>query len=256
MHEMGAIRVRMAGGSFDPQTFSVVASRPNELPLLGELRGDAFVFDPVPLGSYAVLCDSVRSSSTEHVELTRDGEVAEITLALGEPQTLQGRVIDDTGQAVPDAWVRASRVHKFSFAQSTEPALTDGDGGFVLGGLVPGLYTVVVSGGEGEGRRDGVESGNTNVVVTLERFGSISGSLRDAEGGRVTDFIVAYDRGVANARGEVRGARGSWSLPWLAPGSYQLSSHAANGSALASVQLPPGGALRVALQLAPANEPN
>lgn len=193
MHPLGALHVRMLGGEgFDPRTFSVIASRPNQSPLWGELRGEAFVFDPVPLGSYEVLCDSVPGASAQRVTLTRDREIATISLALPELQSLEGRVIDDAGQAVPDVWVRAARVQKFTFAEPTEAALTEGDGGFVLDGLVPGAYTLVVSGGEGEGRLDGVASGSTNVVVPIQRFGSLSGSLHDVAGARVPDFVVIY----------------------------------------------------------------
>lgn len=75
-----------------------------------------------------------------------------------------------------------------------------------------------------------------------ERFGSMSGSLHDPAGARVPNFVI-YERERTDARGEVRGVQGSWSLPLLPPGSYQVSSQAGDGSARVTVQLPPGGGL-------------
>jgi protocatechuate 3,4-dioxygenase beta subunit len=182
IHEEAAIHVRIIGpGSFDRSTFSVIASRPNQSALLGQLRGDAFVFDHVPLGSYDVFTDSDPASSAEHVTLSRDGEVAEIRLTLSGSHSLRGRVVDASGQAVPDAWVHASREQKFSFAQSTDPVLTDGDGGFLLSGLVPGLYTLAASGGRSEGHIERVASDSTDAVVRVQSFGSLADRWDDEQ---------------------------------------------------------------------------
>ena len=163
----GEIRARVkSSGSFDPRTISVSARGPNTV-LPGELRGDEFVFATVPLGSYEVFSDSLPTGSSERVNITRQGEVASLTLTLPRPHTLKGRVIDAEGHPVPEAWVRASRLQESGFARPTEPALTDAEGSFELAKLVPGRYTLEVSGGDTEGRLDSVESDRSDAVVRL-----------------------------------------------------------------------------------------
>ncbi|HYQ01539.1 MAG TPA: carboxypeptidase-like regulatory domain-containing protein [Polyangiaceae bacterium] len=163
----GEIRARVKStGNFDPRTISVSARGSNTV-LPGELRGDEFVFATVPLGSYEVFSDSLPAGSSERVNITRQGEVANLTLTLPRPHTLKGRVIDAEGHPVPEAWVRASRLQESGFARPTEPALTDAEGSFELAKLVPGRYTLEASGGDTEGRLDSVESDRSDAVVRL-----------------------------------------------------------------------------------------
>jgi carboxypeptidase family protein len=166
--ESGEIRVRLRSSkSFDPRTLSLSARGPDGVPRPGELRGDEFVFSPVPLGSYDVFSDSLPASSNERVTLTRASQVAKVTLTLPPSHTLKGRVIDAEGNPVPEAWVRASRLQESGFARPTEPALTNAEGSFELSTLVPGRYTLEASAGEGEGRLEGVESDRSDAVVRL-----------------------------------------------------------------------------------------
>jgi hypothetical protein len=178
LHEQAAIRVRMvSSASVDPSTYSVLASGPRQVVLTAQPRGDALVFDAVALGDYEVFLDSDPNGSRRHVTLSRDGEVAEFTLELPQLHRLQGRVIDEEGQALPDAWVRASREQAFGFVHPTEPVLTDGDGRFALKGLVPGRYSLDVSGSEHEGHLDRVASDSTDAVVSARNVGSPSSTL-------------------------------------------------------------------------------
>ncbi len=178
LHEQGAIRIRIVSpASFDPSTFSLMASRPNQPALMAQLSGDAFVFDPIPLGDYDVFIDSDPSRSRKRVTLSRDGEVVELTLEMPQLHSLEGRVVDQGGAALPEAWVRASREREYGFASPTEPVLTDNDGRFVLKGLVPGRYSLDASDGEQRGHLDRVASDGTNVVVSAQSVGSPSGTL-------------------------------------------------------------------------------
>jgi protocatechuate 3,4-dioxygenase beta subunit len=175
LHDQATLRVRIEGpGSFDASTFSLMASSPNQPALAGQLRGDAFVFDPIGLGEYEVFADSDPAGSRKHVTLSRDGELAELTLELPKLHSLQGRVLDEDRHAVPDVWVSASRVQQFGSARPTEPALTDGDGRFTLNGLVPGQYSLDASGGEHKGHLDRVASDSTNAVVSAQSVSSAS----------------------------------------------------------------------------------
>jgi hypothetical protein len=181
LHEQAAIRVHIVSpASFDRATFSLMASKPHQPMLPAQLEGDAFVFDPIPLGDYDVFTDSGPAGSRQHVTLSRDGEVAELTLELPQLHSLRGSVIDEDGHVLPEAWVRASREQEYGFAQPTEPVLTDGDGRFVLNGLVPGRYSLDASGVEHRGHLDRVASDSTTVVVSARSVGSASGTLSDA----------------------------------------------------------------------------
>jgi hypothetical protein len=79
------------------------------------------------------------------VSVSRDGEHVNARLVLPRMATLLGRVQDEHGNAVPEAWVRATSPEPgWSLALESAPAvLSQGDGGFVLGGLLPGRHAVV-----------------------------------------------------------------------------------------------------------------
>jgi hypothetical protein len=129
--------------------------------------------------------------------------------------------------------------------------LTDADGRFFIPGLVPGRYTLNASGALGEARLQDVASDADRVLVRMESFGSLAGTLQTLDGSSVPDFTIAYSRSGEGSGGEALGARGSWSVPWLAPGTYELSARSAHGTAVRTVQIPPGGEVRLALVVAP-----
>lgn len=251
-HAEGAIRVRVESPEgVHPTTFSIIARTLGGPPLQGQLSGGTFVFDPVPLGRYEVFTDSDPTGTVQHVELSRDGQVAELTVNLPVQHQLSGRVVDDAEQSLPDVWVHAAREQNMAFAQRTEPVLTDASGHFSIMGLVPGRYTLSASGALGEGRLQNVTSDARQVVVRIDSFGALAGTLRTPDGISVPDFVIAYNRSGGGSGGEASGARGNWSLPWLAPGTYELSAQSAHGSTIHTVQLPPGGEIRLALVLDP-----
>jgi hypothetical protein len=253
-HAEAAIRVRLDGAQrFDAATLSVTAARSGAPPLRGELKGDTFVFDAVPLGVYDVRGDFGAASAAQRVPLTRDGEIAELTLALPDAHSIRGVVVDEEGNAVPDAWVRASTELASGAPAVTQAALGNSDGAFIVSGLAPGRYTLSARAAQGEGQLPDVQSDSAPATVRVRTFGSISGRLRDSAGADVPDFVVLYRlEGVAGPS-MATGSRGVWSLPWLAPGKYELSAQSAeNGqtTALGHVLLPPGGKLNVELELA------
>jgi protocatechuate 3,4-dioxygenase beta subunit len=250
-HGEGAIRVRIEDpDSFELQALPLVA-RGKAGTLLGELEGDEFVFEPLALGRYEIANESSPPGAGRLVELTRDGQVAELTLVMPSPDTLSGRVLGEDGQGIPDAWVRASLASLNALPRPVTPVLTDAEGVFSLTGLLPGNYRLVVSSSQGEAQLDEVASDSHDVLVRLPSYGSLAVSLRSAAGSAVGDFVVAYRRSDNEWSEQAPGSHGAWSAPWLAPGRYELTAKAAEGSVTQTVELPPGGEVSVALRLDP-----
>jgi hypothetical protein len=247
----GTLEVRIAGAErFDLPALNVVARRERE-PRLGELRGDRFVFDSVPLGRYVVSTDPPAGIAEQSVEITQPGAVRELTLSLPAPHAIVGRVVDDAGQALPDAWVRATSTPDVAAGHPSAPVLSAEDGSFSIEGLLPGRYALQVTSELGDATLDAVPSDRRGVIVQVSAHGSLSGTVATAAGDPVAEFVVAYRRSGIDQVREVKGSRGSWAVPWLTPGTYELRVAAPEGEAVQSVELRPRDAVELALQLAP-----
>lgn len=252
-HAAASIRARIENPtSFELAALVVTAKSQTGQTVLGELKGDELVFEPLALGSYEISTEPGVPGMGRRVELTRAGQVVELTLPLPAPQTLSGRVVDERGEGIPEAWVRASGVSPYAFSRSRTPVLTDAEGAFSFTGLLPGLHQLTVSSGQGEARLDGVASDDTGIVIRVPRYASLSGSLTSAAGDALSDFIVAYTRREDGLGSEVSGSRGVWQLPALTPGTYELTAKAPEGNGVQVVELRSGEERVVALRLDPA----
>jgi hypothetical protein len=247
-----AIRARIEGAErYELSSLTLIATS-SEGPHLGELDGDALVFAPLSLGTYELTVEGAAPGSGQRVELTTEGELRDVQLTLPAPHTLAGRVVDDDGQGVPDAWVRASSSTEHAHLRPVTPVLTNAEGAFALPGLVPGLYRLSVDGREGQARLDDVPSDRRNVELRLHGYGSLAGSFSDPGGAPIPSFVVAYSRSDDGSGSEVAGSQGAWSLSQLLPGTYELTASSPRGSATTSVELAPGGSATIALLLEPA----
>jgi hypothetical protein len=170
LHAEASIRVRIRSPErFDLGALTLLAKRHDGKIVPAELQGDEMVFSPLALGSYEVALASGAPGSSQIVQLTREGQVELVSLALPAPHTLSGRVVDNLGQGVPDVWVRAS--NSGVFGGLVTPVLTAAAGDFNLAGLAPGAYLVEASSGEGEGELDGVASDSRDARVLLRKRG-------------------------------------------------------------------------------------
>jgi hypothetical protein len=103
-----------------------------------ELRG-------VPEGTYEVVVSDARIRLVSQAVEVHDGASTDVRIALPQRSaTLRGRVVDDRGEPVADAWVRAATTRDSpSTPDPGAVALSMSDGGFVITNLVnDALYDV------------------------------------------------------------------------------------------------------------------
>jgi len=212
-----SLRVVVEGSSGD-RVMPVVRDRSGHI-LGGIQRGGGASFEEIPLGEY---CVSIGDAPCSLARLARDGELVEVSLTAPGLASIVGRVVDERGQALPDAWVQASRAQSVTPVPGIrlEPVLSDDRGGFVIPRLGPGKYDLEVTSANGEVELADVPAGARNVLVRVDTWGSLSGVVETAAGLSVPAFILDYESKAGIDR--VRGAQGRWSLPWLAPGEYRL----------------------------------
>jgi hypothetical protein len=250
----GSIRARIEGGSaFDLSALTLLARGHREGLELAQHLSDGLVLPELPLGSYDIISEPFVEGSQQCVDLTRDGQTVEIALSLGAPQTLSGWVVDEQGQGVPDVWVNARpQSGNLGPPRPTSPVLSDMEGAFSLTGLLRGPYQIQVSTARGEGHLDNVPSGSRAVRVALREYGSVTGTLRDAAGAPVPEFVVSFARIDDGRGGMLSGREGAWSVRDLLPGEYQLTLRAARGVAEGSFSVAAKRVQTLALVLSPA----
>ncbi len=232
----------------------------------GSTRDDGtFTIEGVRPQSYRVTA-SVGWSNTMRAPGTKDDDVQgeRVTVAAGETAkvelvvedqsaTIVGRVVDEAGGPIDDAFVHANRESDSARKSAgsnrgsarwggwdRKPVLTDQDGKFELTGLAPGRHTVFATRkGGGEGLTEHVEAGARDAVVRIAPGGSISGTVTLAGGGVPTRFEVEVtDRANGFDRSEeFYETAGQWTLDELPPGAYEITVDAAEGRDTAETKL-------------------
>lgn len=128
-----------------------------------------FRFEDLPLGSYEILVGG-RPEPYATVALTRDEERAQLAWVHESARvTLRGQVVDEQGNPVPDAWVRALAETPAGLLSAGAPMLTSGAGEFSLEVLEDGTYTLEVGNAWAQTRKPGVSAGQEQVVALLPR---------------------------------------------------------------------------------------
>jgi hypothetical protein len=247
---LGTIRVSVFDdGASRP--FRVFATSERGIPV--EARPDAadFIFDKLPLGRYRPYIDSDDQDSRERTEVTlvREGQVERVTLSLPATQAIAGHVLDEQGAPVVDASVRVFPTDSnLSVPSNRSLAVTDERGQFTIGELPRGRYDIRVEASIGDGQARGISSGDRNVNVTVARHAHLSGSVREPSGARPTTFLIAYEREDGFYR-QLPGQGGQWDLGLVQPGKYRVTASSLKARATREVQLRPGEAQELALEL-------
>lgn len=246
-----SIRASIRNASAASGQHPVFARRGLHAPIEAVRQGDEFVFEALELGSYHVYVGFASDASTggRRVELSRGDQVVTISLDAPEELSISGRVLDDRGQPELDAWVHASPIGSTSGIVQG-PVLTDERGAFSIPALSAGTYEVTAVSPRGEATAHGVSGGEGNVVIELPSYGSFSGIVKTSEGDPVTDFSLEYgvDSGPSTTISST--SQGTWSVPWVAPGSYRLSITSRSETVTEEVTLMPGAHLHVPIVLA------
>ncbi len=189
------------------------------------------------------------------VEAGDQGEVEIVVESRND--ALSGRVVDESGSPVVDAFVRAERESDSAAANaargrsnarwggwSEQPHMTDEDGYFTLEGLSEGDYTIRAwRRGGGEGFAEHVKSDSNGVVVEIAATGRIEGRVTSPSGGEPARFrVLAQD----DESGALRSdsffqTDGRFVLDEMPAGKYRVSVTSSDGTGEAEVTLAEGG---------------
>ncbi|PRQ09893.1 carboxypeptidase regulatory-like domain-containing protein [Enhygromyxa salina] len=188
------------------------------------------------------------------VEIPVD-ETAEVELVVeAQVGVIRGRVVDEHGGPVADAFVDAERMTERAGANARaarqalrwswgrKPMLTDPDGRFELDSLPEGVFLVSAHRkGGGEATLEQVALG-TDIELVIATTGELGGAVVNPSGPPPERFrVVATD----NAQGVVIGdgffrTDGAWTLRELPPGSYSISASSTAGTAKLELTLGEG----------------
>ena len=189
----------------------------------------------------------------------RAGETASVDLVVEEQfGKIEGKVVDSDGGPVDDAFVHATRETDSAAASakgsrasvrwgawSRTPALTEGDGSFVLDDLEVGKHTVMaMRKGGGEGVVESVSTGTSGVVIKLSEGSSIAGKVSLSAGGAPRRFslsLAAPSAGFWREESFFETA-GAWRMSDLPAGTYDVTATATEGTTTTKVELTVGAA--------------
>jgi hypothetical protein len=166
---------------------------------------------------------------------------------------LSGMVTDGRGMSVPQAWVTVSSQDHQPLAfddRSERLAVTNADGRFTVANLCGRQFEVKAwtSSGALQARRVGVREG-ASVTLKLERLSTLHGTV-SSRGVPVVEYLLSL-MGPLAWRRRIHSADGSYRLPRLDPGQYELVVETDDGYAFVSTELTPGATREVNPHLVP-----
>ncbi len=185
------------------------------------------------------------------------GKQVEVELVIESRNgVIRGRVLDEQGAPVDDAFISAERMPESATASASvsrlmvrwagfgreTPILSEVDGSFTIEQLSAGRYVVRAHRrGGGEALLEGVELGSS-VELTIAATGSLSGRLVVPGGEPPERFSIAVEdakQGISE-RDQFFRTQGQWQLGELPAGSYRVTASGMAGTASIEVELAAG----------------
>ncbi|HWM89010.1 MAG TPA: carboxypeptidase regulatory-like domain-containing protein, partial [Kofleriaceae bacterium] len=244
------VRLRLAGGPDRGECMTGEAGRFRCLSMSG---GGDYLISVYPSPTAGT---PFRSAGGPHPRIrVGDGRarVTGVRLAIEHDRlAIRGRVIDPDGAPVVDARVVAEGRERPSTTDrpSLAAARSDLDGGFAVGDLAPGAYTLRVRSARGDAVVDQIAAGSGDVLVVIEPFGAIEGTLSGFDPWlRVTARNQDLTRQGVEV-GQVRARDGSFRFAALPAGIYYVSAQGRRDGVeldAAAVSVQPGATARLAL---------
>lgn len=178
-----------------------------------------------------ITVEAAKTTDLGTVTVTRGRRLAGIVVSAGRPvqgaTVYAGNMVFGTG-ATGAAPLEAAQP-AVAFDGGAKTATTDAAGAFSMSGFVGGDVTVIAEHetvGRSRARRlPAAAPGQTELTITLESFGALSGTLRQrsgaADGSQVTAQATSTPGAVFRA---VAGADGAYRFDRLAPDVYKVSA--------------------------------
>jgi hypothetical protein len=226
------------------------------------LGNGRFQIGPLAAGAYRVQASDGVNPPAEPTDWPRGAVrvragVAHATVILRRGGSIRGRVVDSSGQGLPDLWVSADCSSRSTDKEpsplrarvplrsgSAARVVSDPEGRFRIDGLERDVSCVVRA--EQPGGSIAVSSKvhpGDEAVITLPALGSLSGTARLPNGSPAASFTLAVrdpETGVARSE-TVSAIDGRWSLAQVVPGHLLLSAfEPTGGAAQARFDLGPG----------------
>ncbi|HTV23502.1 MAG TPA: carboxypeptidase regulatory-like domain-containing protein [Polyangiaceae bacterium] len=249
----GSIRVQLlAPEPADLATLALRARRGDGRWIEGRAEAGGFRFADLPLGDYELAFDPPGIDAV-HAVLSRAGESLTLALPLPPRGSLSGRVVDERGEPVVEAWViaRPSGADLPPLRKSAVPVLTDAAGEFVVERLLRGRYDLEIVASSGSSSVSAVETGGASLSIELPTHASVT-VRATLDGAPVEQFSLAYAEAPGTTRHVGQVANGLWAEPNLPPGAYRFAASSHGAGAVQSIDVAPGSQLELVLALRPA----
>lgn len=238
LHEMGSIRVLVRSAADEPRNNALIFARSEGSilrPVPRRTQGE-YVLENVALGTYQVVEGTPPAEQQgKTVHLTSAGQVATVELVARERAAVTGRVVDEQGDPVMDAWVRVA-MPVFG-SHDLSPVLTDAEGWFEFADLSDGSsYRLEVESVSAAGALDNVLAGS-QVTVQVQTYASLSGHVLDANGKPVPEFTLSFQDEQGGGSRVFSDPDGEWRLVSLRPGRLTLRATCGSGEGTRTVDL-------------------
>lgn len=165
-----------------------------------------------------------QSRHSYHQATTEPGKTSAVTVELEPEQTITGKVVNEEGQPLSDAVVTIDSRWQGRWGTDGadwDPAMTDENGEFCLGGLGEGEYTYRLTAtkeGFAPGRAGVHSEKMSGVRIILHTGATVEGYVRDAKGAPVAGATVMLGEDVST----LSDAQGRWILARIEEGTHTL----------------------------------